>query len=109
MQTIHLGVSVREVRLQPLQLRLYKLLFTEAGLIGLRHVFRRQSGLVKLLVNSVEEFLVLERLGCGSLEIAARILFCSNQERSQLIHLLLGYGRFTGWLIRLAFQVRLAF
>ena len=82
-QTIHLGVPVREVRSHPLQLRLYELLFTEAVLIGLRHVFPVQSGLVKILVNSVEEFLVLGRLGCGSLEIAVRILFRSNQARIQ--------------------------
>ena len=93
--TIHLGVPVREVRLQSFQLRLYELLFTKAGLIGLRHVFQRQSGLVKLLVNSVEAFLVLGRLGCGSLEIATRILFRSSQEQSQRFHLLLGDERFT--------------
>ena len=94
-QTIHLDVPVREVRSQPLQLRLYKLLFTEAGLIGFRHVFQRQSGLVQILVQLVEAFLVLGRLGCGSLEIAARILFRSSQARSQRLYLLLGDKRFT--------------
>uniref|UniRef100_A0AAV1TQ90 Uncharacterized protein n=1 Tax=Peronospora matthiolae TaxID=2874970 RepID=A0AAV1TQ90_9STRA len=29
-QTIHLGVPVRDIRSQPLQLRLYELLFTKA-------------------------------------------------------------------------------
>ena len=94
-QTIHLGVPVREVRSQPLHLRLYELLFTEAGVIGLRRFFQRQSGLVKLLVNSVEELIVLGRLGCGILEIAARILFRSSQARSQSSYLLLGDDRFT--------------
>uniref|UniRef100_A0AAV1V3K2 Uncharacterized protein n=1 Tax=Peronospora matthiolae TaxID=2874970 RepID=A0AAV1V3K2_9STRA len=94
-QTIHVGVPVHEVRLQPLQLRFYKLLFTEAVLMGLRHVFQRQSGRVKLLVNSVEEILVLGYLGCRSLEIAARILFRSSQARSYRFHLLLRDARFT--------------
>ena len=63
------------------------------GLIGLRHVFQRQSGLVKLLVNSVQVFLVLGRVGCGGLDVAARILFRSSQARSQRFYL--GDERFT--------------
>ena len=91
-KTIHLDVPVREDRSQPLQLRLYELLFTEAVLIFLQHVFQRQSGRVKFLINSVEAFLVL---GCCSLEIATQILFRSSQERSQRIHFLLGDERYT--------------
>ena len=94
-QTIHLGVPVREVRLQPLKLRLYALLCSEAVLICLRHVFERQSGRVKFLINSVEEFLVLGCLVCCSLDIATRILFRSSQTRSQRFHLLLGDERIT--------------
>ena len=106
---IHVGVPVREVRSQPLQLRLYDILFTEAESIGLRHVLQRQSGLVKLLVNSVEDFLVLGRLGCGSLEIAARILLRSSLARSQRFYLLLGDERFTNAPILDLFGIPLGF
>ena len=95
MQTVHLVVLVREVRSQPMQLRLHELLFTEAVLICLRHVFQLQSGRVKSLINSVKEFLVLGCLGCCSLEIATRILFRSSQVQSQRFHLLLGDEGFT--------------
>ena len=94
-QTIHLGVPVREVRSQSLQLYFYEFLFTKAELISIRHVFQRQSGLVEFIANSVEGFLVLGRLGCGSLEITTQILFRSSQARSQRFYLMLGDERLT--------------
>ena len=94
-QTIHLGVPVREVRSQLLQLRLYALLCADAVLICLRHVFQRYSGRVKFLASFAKAFLVLGWLVCCSLEISTRILFPSSQARSQRFHLLLGDERFT--------------
>ena len=98
-KTIHLDVPVREDRSQPLQLRLYELLFTEAVLIFLRHTFQRYSGRVKFLVSFEKAFLLLGCLVCCSLEIATRILFRSSQARSQRFHLLLGDEIFTNALI----------
>ena len=94
-QTIHLGVPVREVRSQLLQLRLYALLCADAVLICLQHGLQLYSSCVKFLVIFAKAFLVLERLVCCSLEIATLILLRSSQARSQRFHLLLGDERFT--------------
>ena len=81
----------------------------EEVLICLRHVFQRHSGQFKFLRNFTGEFLVLGCLGLCSLGINAQILFRSSQARGQLLHLLLGDGRFMSLCIRLALQVRFRF
>ena len=72
-QAIHLCFTVREVRSQPLQLRLYALLFTKADLVCLLQNFQRCSDQIKFCIDLVEKFIVLGCLNCCSSDIAARV------------------------------------
>ena len=55
-QEIHLGFTVREVRLQSLQLHFNAILFAKAALVCLRQVFQRRSGHFKFLIDLFEKF-----------------------------------------------------
>ena len=103
---IHLGFTVREVRLQPLQLRFNALMFSKLALVRLCQVFQRRCGHSKFLLDLVEAFLLLGCLGRYSLEISARVLFCGSQARGQSLQSLLGDSRFENPLISFAFQGR---